>query len=47
MWGKILDNVKEEKIIYGDFMKETITKTYQTKVGNPPYVRIIKGNLIH
>lgn len=40
-----MDHVKKEKIIYGDFMKETITETYRTIVGNPPYVRTIKGNL--
>ena len=32
-------------VVYGDFMKQTITKTYKTIVGNPPYVRTKKGNL--
>lgn len=32
-------------VIYGDFMNQTISKTYQTIIGNPPYVRTKKGNL--
>ncbi len=27
---KILDSIKKEKIIYGDFMLQTITKKYKT-----------------
>ncbi len=42
---KLLDITEKEKVIYGDFMKQTITKTYKTIVGNPPYVRTKKGNL--
>ena len=42
---KLLDTIKKEDIVYCDFMKETITKTYKTIVGNPPYVRTKKGNL--
>ena len=42
---KILEKIEKDKIIYGDFMKQTITKTYKTIVGNPPYVRTKKGNL--
>ena len=42
---KLLDKIQKDKIIYGDFMKQTITKTYKTIVGNPPYVRTKKGNL--
>jgi len=42
---KILDNVQKDKIIYGDFMKQTIVKTYKTIIGNPPYVKTKKGNL--
>jgi adenine-specific DNA-methyltransferase len=42
---KLLDQIQKDKVIYGDFMKQTITKTYQTIVGNPPYVRTKKGNL--
>jgi adenine-specific DNA-methyltransferase len=42
---KLLDKIQKDKVIYGDFMKQTITKTYSTIVGNPPYVRTKKGNL--
>ena len=42
---KILEKIQKDKIIYGDFMKQTITKIYKTIVGNPPYVRTKKGNL--
>ena len=42
---KLLDKIQKDKIIYGDFMKQVITKTYKTIIGNPPYVRTKKGNL--
>ena len=42
---KLLDKIEKDNVIYGDFMKQTITKTYKTIVGNPPYVRTKKGNL--
>lgn len=42
---KLLDKIQKDKVIYGDFMKQPITKTYKTIVGNPPYVRTKKGNL--
>jgi len=42
---KLLDTIDKNTIIYGDFMKQTITKKYKTIVGNPPYVRTKKGNL--
>ena len=42
---KLLEKIQKDNIIYGDFMKQTITKTYKTIVGNPPYVRTKKGNL--
>ncbi len=42
---KLLDKIQKEKVIYGDFMMQKITKKYKTIVGNPPYVRIKKGNL--
>ena len=42
---KLLDNIQKDDVIYGDFMKQTITKIYKTIVGNPPYVRTKKGNL--
>tara|TARA_B100001059_G_C17837231_1_gene589072 strand:- start:1619 stop:2773 length:1155 start_codon:yes stop_codon:yes gene_type:complete len=42
---KLLDKIQKDKVIYGDFMKQIITKTYKTIIGNPPYVKIKKGNL--
>jgi adenine-specific DNA-methyltransferase len=42
---KLLDKIQKEKVVYGDFMTQSITKTYNTIVGNPPYVRTKKGNL--
>lgn len=42
---KLLNKVKKDKVIYGDFMTQTIKKTYKTIIGNPPYVRTKKGNL--
>ena len=42
---KLLDKIQKDKVIYGDFITQTITKTYKTIVGNPPYVRTKKGNL--
>jgi len=42
---KLLDKIQKEKVIYGDFMKQNITKTYKTIIGNPPYVKTKKGNL--
>jgi adenine-specific DNA-methyltransferase len=41
----LLDKVQKDKVVYGDFMKQTITKKYKTIVGNPPYVRNRKRNL--
>lgn len=42
---QLLDKIQKDKIVYGDFMEQIITKTYKTIVGNPPYVRTKKGNL--
>jgi adenine-specific DNA-methyltransferase len=42
---KLLDNIKKENVIYGDFMNQKITKTYKTIIGNPPYVKTKKRNL--
>ena len=42
---KLLDNIEHDKVVYGDFMIQSITKTYKTIIGNPPYVRTKKGNL--
>ena len=40
----IIDGIPDN-VIYGDFMNQTISKTYQTIIGNPPYVRTKNGNL--
>lgn len=42
---KLLDKIQTKNVIYGDFMKQSITKIYKTIIGNPPYVRTPKGNL--
>lgn len=42
---EISEKLQKEKIVYGDFMKQKITKKYKTIIGNPPYVRSKKGNL--
>jgi len=42
---KLLDKIQKDKVVYGDFMEQVITKTFKTIVGNPPYVRTKKGNL--
>ena len=45
---KLLETItkyEKDRIVYCDFMKQTITKTYKTIIGNPPYVRTKKGNL--
>jgi adenine-specific DNA-methyltransferase len=42
---KLLENINKNNIIYGDFLKEKITKTYKTIIGNPPYVKTKKRNL--
>ena len=41
----LLEGISKDSVVYGDFMTQTITKTYTTIVGNPPYVRTQKGNL--
>lgn len=42
---ELLETMQKDRITYGDFMEQIITKTYKTIVGNPPYVKIKKGNL--
>jgi len=42
---KMLSNIQQDKVVYGDFMKQTIPSTYKTIIGNPPFVRTTKGNL--
>ena len=41
----LLENIAREEVIYGDFMKQNIDKSYKTIVGNPPYVKTKQGNL--
>jgi adenine-specific DNA-methyltransferase len=42
---ELFDEIKKDNVIYCDFMKQPITKTYKTIIGNPPYIRTKKGNL--
>ena len=42
---KLLDKIQKDKIIYGDFIEQRITKKYKTIIGNPPYIRTKNGNL--
>jgi adenine-specific DNA-methyltransferase len=42
---KLLNKINVDNVVYGDFMKQSITKTYNTIIGNPPYIRTTKGNL--
>lgn len=42
---KFLELIDREKIIFGDFLKQDISKKYDTIVGNPPYIKKSKGNL--
>tara|TARA_A100001035_G_C27759636_1_gene490542 strand:+ start:242 stop:1396 length:1155 start_codon:yes stop_codon:yes gene_type:complete len=42
---KLLNDIQKKNVIYGDFIQQPISKTYQTIIGNPPYVRTKKGNL--
>jgi len=42
---ELLEGIDREKVVYGDFIKENITKKYKTIIGNPPYVKKSTGNL--
>ena len=42
---KLKSDIEQKDVIYADFMKEPIAKTYTTIVGNPPYIRTTKGNM--
>lgn len=42
---KLLDNIDKDKIIYGDFLQQTIDKKYKTIIGNPPYIKNKRSNL--
>lgn len=41
----LLNTINKDKIIYGDFIDQIITKKYKTIIGNPPYIKTKKGNL--
>lgn len=41
----VLERVKKDKVVYGDFLEKKIDKKYQTIIGNPPYIRTKTGNL--
>lgn len=41
---KLLEGIPKT-VIYNDFLKQNINKTYTTIIGNPPFVRTQKGNL--
>jgi adenine-specific DNA-methyltransferase len=41
----LLDKIQKDKVIYCDFIKQSITKKYKTIIGNPPYIRTKKGNI--
>lgn len=41
----MLEGIKKEEIVYGDFMIQNIDVKYDTIIGNPPYVKTKKGNL--
>lgn len=41
---KLLEGIPKT-VIYNDFLKQNISKTYTTIIGNPPFVRTQKGNL--
>lgn len=41
---KLLEGIPKT-VIYNDFLKQKISKTYTTIIGNPPFVRTQKGNL--
>ena len=42
---QMLGDIDKEKIIYGDFIQQTVGIKYDTIIGNPPYVKTSKGNL--
>ena len=42
---KLLNSVDSAKVIYKDFINTKINKTYDTIIGNPPYIRTKTSNL--
>ena len=41
----LLSSIKNENVVYGDFLEQNIMLKYDTIVGNPPYVKTQSGNL--
>lgn len=37
---QLLDNIEQEKVIYGDFLEQNIKCKYITIIGNPPYIKV-------
>ncbi len=42
---ELLDDIDKNNVIYTDFLKYEIIKSYNTIIGNPPFIRTKKGNL--
>ena len=40
-----IDPLQKNKVVYGDFMEQSISQHYDTIMGNPPFIRTKKGNL--
>jgi adenine-specific DNA-methyltransferase len=41
----LLEDIQPDTVIYCDFLKEHIRKTYKTIIGNPPYIKKPTGNV--
>jgi adenine-specific DNA-methyltransferase len=41
----LLPSISRSNVVYADFMSSSISTTYTTIIGNPPYVRTTTGNL--
>ena len=42
---ELLDGIKSDEVRYCDFLETDIVDTYDTIIGNPPFVQTKKGNL--
>jgi adenine-specific DNA-methyltransferase len=42
---ELLPSIDKNRVVYGDFLEQTIDRKYATIIGNPPYVKTQKGNL--
>lgn len=42
---ELLDGIKSDEVKYCDFLETDIVNTYDTIIGNPPFVQTKKGNL--